>query len=356
MGPFPQDDPHSEKSGLFLYLNANKRGITLDVATSTGYKLLLELIERSDVLVENHLPQEMAAMGLTYDRLRQANPRLVMTSISPFGQDGPYSHFKSSELVCFQMSGVGYETPNVTVTDPEHQQPLKGGGHLGPLAAGWQAAVSTMVAMFHRRGTGLGQHVDVTEQEALASTVRPKISQYSYEGHVRGRVKESFAYVLPCKDGYVNIAGSMNLESHWAHLMQAMDSPEWAQSELFATREGRRENYDALEMMIEPWLMEHTKGELFELAQRYDFMLFPSNNVDEVYANDQYRVRQLFQQWDHPVAGAWPYPRTPFLLSATPPRFYWPAPLLGEHNRDVYCQWLGHSKDELVALRQLGVI
>ncbi|MBI2872795.1 MAG: CoA transferase [Chloroflexi bacterium] len=354
MGPFPQDRPHPEKSGLFLYLNANKLGVTLDVASPTGRRLFLELAERADALVENHSPQETEELGLTYETLRQSNPRLVLTSISPFGQTGPYSHYKGSELVCFQMAGIGYETPWGTVTEPQRQQPLKGGGHQAQLTAGWMAASATMVALFHRRVTGHGQHVDLSEQETLASTVRPNITWYSYEGRIPGRIKDTFARISPCKDGYVSI--SIMVDSHWPHIVEAMGNPEWAQSEVFDTRPGRVANYDVLEQMMLPWFMDHTRDDLFQIAQRYGFMLFPLNTVKDLYANDHYAARGLFQKREHPLAGAWPYPRTPYLLSATPPRFYGPAPLLGQHNGEVYGGLLGRAEEELAALGQLGVI
>lgn len=354
MGPFPQDCPHPEKSGLFLYLNASKLGITLDVVSSTGRQLFLELVERADVLVESHLPQEMRDLGLTYDALIEANPRLVMTSISPFGQTGPHSQHKGSELVCFQMGGTGYETPRETVTDLQRQPPLKGGGHQGQLTAGWLAAVATMVALFHRRVTGRGQHVDISEQEALASTVRPNVTMYSYEGRNLGRLKDTFARILPCNDGYISL--SITVDAHWPHIVKAMGNPEWAQNEALNTRMGRATNYNLMEQKMVPWLMKYTRDELFEMSQRYDFILFPLNTVKDLYSNDHYAARGFFQRWEHPVAGAWPYPRTPYLLSATPPRFYQPAPLLGQHNDEVYGRLLGHAEEELVALGQLGVI
>ena len=150
VGPFPNDIPHSEKSGLFLYLNTGKKGITLDIGTPTGRQVVLELAKRVDVIVDNHLPGQMRQWGLTYSDFQQANPKVIFTSITPFGWDGPWSDYKSSDLVGFHASGIGHETPLLYVTDPENEPPLKGAEYQGDMTTGWTAASSAMMAIFHR--------------------------------------------------------------------------------------------------------------------------------------------------------------------------------------------------------------
>ncbi|MBM2827017.1 MAG: CoA transferase, partial [Dehalococcoidia bacterium] len=167
-GPFPGDIPHPEKSLLFAYLNTSKRGITLDVSHPSGRKVLLELLKEADVFVESNPPKVMGDLKLTYGVLSEVNPNLIVTSVSPFGQSGPYRDYKSTELVNFQMGGVGYATPG-EVEDPDNHPPLKAPGHQGYVMAAYTAASATMCALFGRDLNGGGQHVDISQQEPLLS-------------------------------------------------------------------------------------------------------------------------------------------------------------------------------------------
>ena len=146
-GPFPGDVPHPEKSGLFLYLNTDKLGITLDVTQATGRRLFLDLVSKVDLVIDNHLPHELRAWGLDYEHLREANPRVILTSITPFGWEGPWSSYKGDDLVAFQTSGTGHGTPVGSVTDPDSQPPLKGAEYQADMGAGWTAASAAMVAI-----------------------------------------------------------------------------------------------------------------------------------------------------------------------------------------------------------------
>ncbi len=177
-GPFPQDIPHPEKSGLFLDLNTNKSGVTLNVESAMGVKIFKELVKRVDIVIENNPPQEMERLGLDYESLHQINPLLVMTSITPFGQTGPYRDHKACDLISFHISGEAYVNPADGVDDIEQQPPLKGPMHRGDSMAGLTAAVCTMSAVFARQVTGQGQHVDLSEQEALSSIMRANLANF----------------------------------------------------------------------------------------------------------------------------------------------------------------------------------
>ncbi len=149
-GPFPQDIPHPEKSGLFIYLNSNKKGITLDLHTTTGMKIFKELVRWADILVENNPPQFMKRLRLNYETLKEVNPRLIMISITPFGLTGPYRDYKTTELITFHMSGLGYETPG-SVDDPEKEPPLKAAGHQASFLGGTMGALLTLFALHPTR-------------------------------------------------------------------------------------------------------------------------------------------------------------------------------------------------------------
>ena len=165
-GPFPNDEPHSERSLLFAYMNTSKLGITLDVTKPLGKRVFRELLKDADVLVEANPPKTMEELGLDYDSIKDVNPGLIVTSITPFGQTGPYRDYKATELVSFHIGGIGYPTPG-DVVNPDTSPPMKAPGHQADIMAGVTGASASMTALFAREFTGEGQHIDVSEQETL---------------------------------------------------------------------------------------------------------------------------------------------------------------------------------------------
>lgn len=356
-GPFPQDVPHPEKSGLFLYLNSNKLGVTLNVDSPQGLGIFKELAKQSDVLVENYPPREMRRLGLDYKSLRKINPKLVVTSITPFGQTGPYRDYKGCDLICFNMSGAGYMNPWDGVEDVEKQGPLKGPYYSGDFMAGLSAAVATVTALIGRQATGLGQQVDLSEQEACASITRREFIVFTYEGlpFVRtrgGRALEQT--ILPCKDGYV--AFVLPTDQFWAAICEIMGNPEWTKNELFKDRAGRRENWDALELMVGEWTREHTTEEVARAGRAKRIPCMPVNTMREVVSSEQLAAREFFVKVNHKEAGQLTFPGAPYKLSGTPWRIERPAPLLGEHNEEVFCKRLGYTGQDLLRMKQAGVI
>jgi crotonobetainyl-CoA:carnitine CoA-transferase CaiB-like acyl-CoA transferase len=171
LGPFPGNVPHQEKGGLFLFLNTNKKGVTLDLKQPKGKALLQELVKDADVLVESFPPQVMAELGLSYEALAKANPRLVMASISNFGQTGPYRDWKATEIVVEAIGG------NMYISGDHDREPLSFGVPLFQFVAGQSALAGTLVALFERQRSGLGQHIDVSTAEAVAACI-PYTFQY----------------------------------------------------------------------------------------------------------------------------------------------------------------------------------
>ena len=153
-GPFPQDQSHPDRSALFLYLNTNKRSITLDITTPAGARLFRDLVKDTDILVETQPPGTLDAVGLGYPHLREVNPHLIMASITPFGQTGPYKGYKAYDLNCYHFGVVGYETPFNQVTDPATQPPLKAAGEQADCLAGWTTATAIICAVHWRHLTG----------------------------------------------------------------------------------------------------------------------------------------------------------------------------------------------------------
>lgn len=368
-GPFPGDEPHPERSGLFLYLNANKRGITLDVATVVGAKILRELIGTADVLIENLPPSAIERLGLDYESLAKLNPGLILTSVTPFGRVGPYSGYKGNDLICCNMSGLAYHTPLGGVDDPTTEPPLKPGGRQSDFIAGSTAATATMFAVIQRRATGLGQHVDVSQQESIASFLRHQVAYYTYDpegaypmrygDRQRGKIR-GLGY-MPCLDGYV-INGSR--EAHqWRAVLEMAASDEWEADE--ALRDALTGEFNLLVFaeklgtirpIILEWMAKRTKQEIADLAQARRIPIAPCNSAEDMFTSPHLMERRSLVEIEHPETGRLTYPGAPYRLSETPWRIDNPAPLLGEHNEEILCGRLGYSRQDLAGLRESGTI
>jgi len=360
-GPFPHDEPHPDRSALFLYLNTNKLGVTLDLNKPGGAALFHELVKDADVLVETQTPGFLDSLGVGFADLHARYPRLIVTSITPFGQTGPYRTYKAYNLNCFHTGVVGYETPFNFVTDPDNEPPVKTGGQQADFLAGWTAAAATMCAVFHRELTGQGQQVDISEVEAVAHMVRPNFALYSHEppdGPNRRRflrrTKWGLAYVFPCRGGHIALLALT--DQHWESLKELMGRPEWAESEIFSTMLGRFQHIDALEVSVAAWVSDQDRDELARKSQELHIPAFPVRDMHEVVTAAQYRERGFFVDIDHPATGPLTYPGAPFKFSATPWQVRSPAPRLGEHNAQVYGERLGLSAARMAQLRREGVI
>ncbi len=254
-GPFPGDIPHPERSGLFLYLNTNKMGLTLDVSTASGREAFLRLAGWADIVVENLGPKRMRALGLAFEQLAAVSPSLIVTSISPTGQTGPYRDYQASDLVSFHMGGYGYHLGG-PVDDPNADAPLKAAERQADYVAGVTAALATMAAALRRGQRGRPQHVDASAQEALVPFVFGQVARYAYEGKPQNRSRADnpatgVVAVLPTRDGHVAISPR---EDHlWQRWLQVMDNPPWAGDPRFKDRASRVANWAALEPLLAEW-------------------------------------------------------------------------------------------------------
>jgi CoA:oxalate CoA-transferase len=350
IGPFPGDIPHPEKSGLFLYLNTNKKGVTLNLKTKTGVKILQELVKDADILVENFEPRVMSGMGLGYDSLEKVNPRLIMTSISNFGQTGPYRDYKAANLTEMAMGGLMY------VTGQADHEPLRTGGSQAEYHGGLNAFVGTLTALYYRDFTGVGQHVDISLMESLVSILEYKTVMYSYQGAIAGRwySRHPFSWphgdIYPCKDGYVAIPPQVM----WNDFGNWLGRPELGDLKFLSLR-SRLEHAGEFDGLLISGLKELTREEVFHRGQEVRFGTGYVANAHDLVRDRHLMERDFFVELDHPEAGKLTYPGLPFKLSETPGRVQ-RAPLLGEHNVEIYCDRLGYTREDLVRLRETGII
>jgi CoA:oxalate CoA-transferase len=353
-GPFVQDRPHPELSGLFLHLNTNKLGITLDADTRTGREILTELIAQADVFVEDNPPALTESQGLTYRDLEPANPRLVMTSITPFGQTGPYRDYRAYELNSQHAGGEGYLLP-IHSSDTD-REPVKPGGILGDCICGLSASLATISAAFSAAVTGIGQHIDVSRQDVLMSLVQNHVTTYGNLGEVHSRLGRGFLTVLPmeCRDGYIMM--TIVTDREWDSLIECMGNPAWAQDEKFRSWVGRHSNALEINPRIEEWVRQFTKDEVFHKLQAAGIAAVPVATSEDLVNSSQMQQRGFFAQIEHPVAGEVKYPTGAYQFSETTRKGERSAPLLGQHNELVYCGRLGYRRQDLVHLREAGVI
>lgn len=356
-GPFPGDIPHREKSALFLYLNTNKLGVTLNPRHGTGAKIFKGLVGRVDILVEDTCPGTMKELGLDYQCLAAINSKLVMTSVTPFGQTGPYRKYKAYHLNIYHAGGDGYLLPSGLGWELyPNREPLKGGGYLGEYQVGINAAIATLAALYGRDSFGDGQQVDVSMQESLIALNRRDMARYPNEGVIESRATGIFPVggLYECKDGFVEVS---LLEDHeWQGLVELMGNPEWAMDERYKERAGRYADAAKLQPLIRKWMRQHTKEEVYRGAQAKGCAAGKVSTPEEVVNSEHLKDRGFFIEADHPEAGRLKYPTVPATFSKTPFSIERTAPHLGEHNEKIYCGWLGLDRQELVKLAGAGII
>jgi crotonobetainyl-CoA:carnitine CoA-transferase CaiB-like acyl-CoA transferase len=358
-GPFPNDSPHIDKSGLFHYLNRNKHGITLDIRKPAGREVLLELIKDADVLVEDMLPQAARSLKLDYDELKKVNPGLIVVSITPFGQTGPYKDYKAYAINASALGGMS------TIVGEPQREPLTPPFSLGNFQTGIIAANAVMFALMARRKDGKGQQVDIAEAESWAIFHTGNVvSAFIYSGRKRTRTGHRtyapYPYtLLPCKDGYVSMIALRG--SEWKRFLEIVGDgkvPEWyASDERFKDRSKAGMEYaDVLDSLLSPWLMSHTRQEIFSRCREKHVPFTPVRNMDEVVNCDHLNDRQYFETIQFPEAEPFKCPGSPLRFSASGWDLSQRAPSLAEHNHRVYREHLGYSKDRLEQLEKMGVV
>ncbi|MDQ7096516.1 CoA transferase [Desulfosporosinus sp. PR] len=354
-GPFLGDKPDPELSGLFLYHNTNKLGVTLNLDSPTGRKIFKKLAAEADILIEDRPPGEMAGLGLNYEVLKQVNPSLIMASITPFGQDGPYRDYKAYCLNTYHASGAGYVLP---ANSPNaEREPIKGGGFVGECDVSVCAAVSILGALFWRNAGGSGQYIDISKQEAEMSLERMNIVRYYELGKSPTRVKINRLRdtLLRCRDGgYVKVV--VHPDKQWQGLVEALGTPEWTKEEKFSNHKLREANFDDLEVRLGKEALNYETEDLFFRIQAKGTACAPVCSAEQVFKSPQTKARDFYLEIEHPAAGALMYPGLPYKLSRTAPSDNQGAPLLGQHNEEVYCHRLGYSQQDLVKFKEAGVI
>jgi len=372
IGPFHRDDPHPERSLAWFAANTNKRGITLAVETSDGQALVRALTRTADILLESFPPGYMERHGVGFSQLSAVNPQLVWTAITPFGQHGPYAHYRATDLVGMAMGGL-MSLCGETDRPPVRMRPAQ-----AYVQAGLQAAVGTLLAHHHRVQGGEGQFVDVSMQHALSWTVIPTRQYWELNRLIteRGGAARAFGdqvrrIIFPCADGHVALMGVMNARE-WGPLV------EWLAGEGLADDLGDTswrilvenagpgtltqaavtdEELAHVYGVLGRFFLKHGKAELAAEARRRGMMLLPVHTPRDLLEHPQLIARDFYRPLEHPeLEQTLCYPGAPYRLSETPWQLRRRAPLIGEHNEAIYGGELGLSRAELAVLMAAGAI
>jgi len=354
-GPFLGDIPNSETSGLFQYLNVNKKGITLNLESGRGRRILKDLLGWADIVVEGRGAGVMDGLGLTYEELEKVNPALVAVSITPFGQSGPYKNYKSYEIQPYAFGGPMYFTGN-----PE-REPVNAANNVSDLHTGLAAASAGMVAFHRAEATGEGDYIDIAAAEVQLGNIdrrAAKLLAYSYTGAVGDRNLDHMGIgsgPFPCADGYINLLGG---EFGFDRVCRMIEREDLMDDPRFNTPEGRRDpaNIEEISGLVISWLYDKPKLEVWETAQQKRVLSGVVNTTEDLLNDDHFWERGMWAQVRHPIAGEMTMPGKSLKMYRTPWQVQSAAPTLGEHNEAVYCGMLGYSREELSMLRQTGVV
>ena len=349
-GPFAGDRPHRETGALWLYLGAGKRSVTLDVKTKTGQRLFRRMVEDANVIVETFPPGRMDSLGLGYATLTGIKRRIVLVSITPFGQTGPRAHWKATNHTSFASGG------QMALTGDPDREPMVPAGHQAEYQTGFQAFAAAATAAYNADALEVPQHIDISGQECMASALELYLPWWQYLkrdiSQRRGNVLSAIVGLFPAEDGHIAIH---NMPRNWPRFAEAMGRPDLIEDERFRDNFSRLKNNDELEAIVYAWASRQSVKETYQTAGAARTPIAYVHTLADLVGSEQLHSRDFFRTVDHPIAGEHIQPGAPFRLSEVE----WGAvraSLLGEHNEELYCEELGLSKRDLSRLRAAGVV
>ena len=350
IGPFAADRPHRGTGALWLYLGTNKRSATLNIETPSGLRLLSSVVEEANIIVEDFAPGKIDGLGLSFNALRRIKRRIVLVSITPFGQTGPRAGWRATNITSFASGG------QMSLTGDPDREPLVAGGYQAEYQAGLQAFAAAAVAAFNADALEVPQHVDISAQECMASALELYLPWWAYLkrdiSKRRGNVLSATVGVFPANEGYL---GLHIMPRNWPRFAKAIGSPELIEDERFKDARSRLQNNDELEAIVYEWASRQDPREAYQAAGAARAPIAFVHTIRDLFESEQLRSRDFFQRLEHPVSGEITLPGPPFRMSEVQSRLG-RVPLLGEHNEQLYCEEMGLSRRDLARLRAAGVI
>jgi len=370
IGPFYHDIPDPEKSLFWFALNYNKRSITLDIDTQHGKDILEKLIKTADIVIESFSPGYLKKIGLSYSRISEINPGTILTSISPFGSDGPYKDFKGAGIVCEAMGGLLYATG-----DPDRPPVVFSHHPQAYYMAGADAAAGALIALYHRELIGRGQHVEISVQQSVEWCTYFFAIKWDINHELTERMGTKFHFqsnepfleqTWQCKDGYVRYVqhggryGPVNGPpmAKWLET-EGLLNDAWKSIDFkFFDWAGKpQELVEEIEKPLRKLFLRYTKAQLYQEAAKRGLMLSPVYTVSDIMEDVQLKSRGYWKTVEHSELGdTLTYPGSFAISSIAPSQIIRRAPLIGEHNHEIYLQELGLTHLEIEKLKQSNII
>lgn len=343
-------DPKSGDSGFFAQINRNKKSTTLNLKSEKAREMFYQLVKDADIVVENYKGGVTAKLKIDYERVKKINPRIIYASSSGFGQYGPLTHRPCYDIVAQAMGGM------LNLTGYEDTDPVKVGPSVADHVAGIYLTVGILMALHHRDQTGEGQHIDVSMVDTIFSLLENNIPYYTVEGIIPGRmgnIDSTIAPfdVYPCKDGFVALG--VGNDRLWEKLCNVIAHPELMEDPRYQTNVLRYENYlPELQTIIRNWCQQYTRAEIDAIMDKSGIPCGPVLNIKEAIEHPHIKAREMIVPCEHPTIGSMEIQGCVVKLSGTPGSVDAPAPLLGQHN----CEVFGITEAEVEALKSEGVM
>lgn len=343
------------ESCYFFSVNRGKRSIVVDLKQAKGRELLLRLIERVDVLMENFTPGTMERLGLGYDVLKERNPRLIYAATSGFGQTGPYRDKPALDIVVQGMGGI------MSITGHPGGPPTRPGTSLGDITAGLFTAIGVLAALNERHRSGLGQMIDISMLDCQIAILENAFTRYFATGEIPGPIGTRHPtatpfQAFPTQDGHIVLAISWGVDNQWELFCVTIGHPELIDDPRFATPTARTDHHAELEPIISNALQKRPTAEWLEELEAIGVPCGPLNNIAQAAAMPQIAARDMLPEVEHPADFRLRIPNTPVKLSRTPGGIKGPSPRLGEHTSEVLRELLGLPEEDIECLRREGVI
>jgi formyl-CoA transferase len=349
-------DKRGEDAWFFMLLNSCKKGVTLNLKSPQGKTMFEELVKTSDVVVENMGPGVMDRLGLGYEHLKRLNPRIIAASVKGFGGGGPYAEYKSFEWIAQAMAGA------MSMTGSPDGPPTKAIGGLADTGAGLHTAIGILAAIIQRQATGVGQQIEVAQQESVVNLLRIHLRETYISGKPAPRQGNRSAAAAPsniyrCSPGGPNDYVFIHCATveMWKSLTKIIGRPELGADPRYEDRRDRVQFIDEIDAMIEEWTAQRAKHEVLAILAGAGVPCGAVLDSAEVLSDPHLRQRGFITDLEHPRRGAYPMPGNPVRLSDSPTDMV-RSPLLGEHNAEVFGKLLSLGQAELDTLRRDGVI
>jgi formyl-CoA transferase len=347
-------DGKEERVPAAQYRERNKLAVTLELKTPQGVALFKELVHHADVVAENFSVGTMERLGLGYEDLKRVNPRIVYASVTAFGQHGPYAMQRGYDILAQAISGY------LSITGFPENPPTKSGQSISDYYAGMLCAFSIVSALHYRNRTGVGQRIDMALLDSLVVALDNLGERYTVGGEVLTRSGNvaftgSSTGVYTTSDGHVAISAGAS-DAVWKRFCEIIGREDLMRDPAFATAAARRDRRDDVAAIVQAWTASRPKAEVVGVLANAGVPAAPVNNVAEMVADPQVQAREMFVETDHPIYGRLKTTGSPLKMSETPGRVRTLAPMPGEHNEEIFCGLLGHSKDELTRWRADGVV